>query len=306
MSLLQQNSRKKILMGQDGNSLVLLIAFNVIVYILLNFTKIVYLANNSTEGVFNARVLSWFIVPAQPGVFATRPWTLLSYMFTHNSIWEIISSMLWLWGFGYIMQDLSGNKKLIPVYLYGGFAGSVIFLLTVNLIPSISENVNSVNPLIGAGPALMAIAVATTSLAPRYRIFPMINIPLWVFAGVFALIRIGTVGSGNWGHAAALIAGGLMGYLFVWQLQKGNDWGEWMTDVVNWTDDLFNPEKKNSKKIQPKNQLFYKSNQKPFEKTPHLTQQRIDDLLDKIHHKGYNSLSEEEKEFLKKASKEEF
>jgi hypothetical protein len=133
----------------------------------------------------------------------------------------------------------------------------------------------------------------------------MINIPLWVLTVLFVLIRFSTVGiGGNIGHAAALVTGGLMGYLFVWQLQKGNDWGQWMTDVVNWTDDLFNPEKKKVN-TPPKNQLFYKSKQKPFERTPHVTQQRVDELLDKINNKGYHSLTEEEREFLKKASREE-
>jgi membrane associated rhomboid family serine protease len=304
MSLLQQNSRKRISLGQDGNSLVLLIVFNIIVYILLNFTRMVYMLNNGTADVFESQVLSYIAVPAQPAVFATRPWTLLLYMFSHYKLLELVSSMLWLWGFGYIFQDLAGNKKLIPVYLYGGLAGSVIFLLAVNLIPSLSQNVNSISPLLGAGPALMALAVATTALAPRYKIFPMINIPLWVLTAVFVLIRLGTVEGGNFGHIAALMAGGLVGYVFVWQLQKGNDWSQWMIDVVNWADDLFRPEKKHFKNP-PKNQLFYKSNQKPFEKTPHVTQQRVDDLLDKIHHKGYNSLTEDEKEFLKKASSEE-
>jgi len=40
MSLLQQNSRKKVFLGQDGNSLVLLIIFNVLVYIFLSFINI--------------------------------------------------------------------------------------------------------------------------------------------------------------------------------------------------------------------------------------------------------------------------
>jgi len=304
MSLLQQNNRKKILLGQDGNSLVLLIIVNVIIFIFLSFIKIIYLVNNSTEEVFQAQVLNLLSVPAQPQVFATRPWALLSYMFVHGGIWELITSMLWLWGFGYIFQDLTGNKKLVPVYLYGGLAGSVFFLLTINLIPSLRENVNSVFPLAGAGPALMALAIATTALAPQYRIFPMINIPLWVLTAVFVFLEIGTSGSGNFGHIAALIAGGLMGYVFVWQLQKGNDWGQWMTDVVNWTDDLFNPKKKHIQES-PSKQLFYKSNQKPFKKTPHVTQQRVDDLLDKINNKGYAALTDEEKEFLKKASREE-
>jgi membrane associated rhomboid family serine protease len=304
MSLLQQNSRKRISLGQDGNALVLLIIFNIIVYILLSFTKILYLLNNGTEESFVAQVISYISVPAQPAVFATRPWTLLIYMFAHYQILELVSSMLWLWGFGYIFQNLTGNRKLIPVYIYGGLAGSLFFLLAVNLIPSTRENINSVYPLLGAGPALMALAVATTVLAPRYKVFPRLNIPLWPLTIAFILIRVGTVDIGSFGHIISLVAGGLMGYVFVWQLQKGNDWSQWMTDAVNWADDLFRPEKKHIKNP-PKSQLFYKSNQKPFEKTPHVTQQRVDDLLDKIHHKGYYSLTEEEKEFLKKASREE-
>ncbi len=305
MSLLQQNNRKKILLGQDGNSLLLLIIINVIIFIFLGFIKIIYLVNNSTEGVFQAQVLNLLSVPGPPQVFAARPWALISYMFTHIGIWELITSMLWLWSFGYIFQNLTGNRKLIPVYLYGGLAGSVFFLLTVNLIPVLRENVNSVSPLSGAGPSLMAIAIATTALAPRYRIFPMINIPLWILTALFVLFRLGTVGSGNFSYAAALIAGGLMGYVFVWQLQKGNDWGQWMTDLVNWIDDLFNPQKKQVQEP-PSKQLFYTSTQKPYKKTPHVTQQRIDDLLDKINNKGYHSLTEDEKDFLKKASREEF
>ena len=304
MSLLQQNNRKKILLGQDGNSLVLLIIVNIIIFIILSFIKVVYLTNNSTESAFEGQVLNLLSLPAQPQVFATRPWSLISYIFVHNGIWELITSMLWLWGFGYILQDLTGNKKLIPVYLYGGLAGSVFFLLTVNLIPALRENINSVFPLSGAGPAIMAVAIATTALAPRYRIFPMLNIPLWVLTALFVLFRVGTAGQGNPGYVVALIAGGLMGLIFVWQLQKGNDWGQWMSDCVNWTNDLFNPKKKHVQEA-PSKQLFYKSNQKPFKKTPHVTQQRIDDLLDKINHKGYHALSEEEKDFLKKASREE-
>jgi membrane associated rhomboid family serine protease len=304
MSLLQQNSRKRILLGEDGNALVLLIIFNIIVYVLLNFTKIVYLLNNSTVEVFESQVLSYVAVPPEPQVFASRPWTMLIYMFSHYKLLELVGSMLWLWGFGYIFQSLAGNRRLIPVYIYGGLAGSVFFLLAVNLIPALKANINTNSPLLGAGPALMALAVAITALAPTYKVFPRFNIPLWLLTGTFVVIRFITINDENLGEIAALIAGGLMGYIFIWQLQKGNDWSQWMVDVVHWADDLFSPEKKHIKNP-PKKRLFYKSNQKPYEITPHVTQQRIDDLLDKIHHRGYHSLTEEEKEFLTKASREE-
>ena len=52
-------------------------------------------------------------------------------------------------------------------------------------------------------------------------------------------------------------------------------------------------------------QRFYKETRKPFEKKPHVTQQKLDEILDKINQEGYQSLSDEEKEFLKKASQED-
>jgi DNA-binding IclR family transcriptional regulator len=78
-----------------------------------------------------------------------------------------------------------------------------------------------------------------------------------------------------------------------------------MNNFASWINDLFNPEKKLASKSE-KQKLHYRAHEKPFVKTPHITQQRIDELLDKINQKGYSSLTEEEKEFLKKASAEDY
>jgi len=48
-----------------------------------------------------------------------------------------------------------------------------------------------------------------------------------------------------------------------------------------------------------------KTIRKPYQKTPRITQQKIDELLDKINQQGYSSLSEEERDILKKASQED-
>lgn len=307
MSVLEQNSRRKMLLGQDGNSLTTLLIINAVAFVILNFVKIIYLVTGDTEAVFISQVLNWFTLPANPSIFATRPWTLITYMFTHYSIWLLISNLLWLWCFGYILQDLTGNRKIIPIYLYGGFVGGIFFLLTISAFPALKANINNMAALSGAGPATMALAISTTVLSPKYKIFPLIGggIPLWILTSVFVLIHFTTNGLGQPGYAAAELAGGLMGFVFVWQMQKGNDWSMWMVNLVDWVDDLFNPEKKHQKKSE-KQKHFYKANQQPFQKTPHVTQQRIDELLDKINQKGYHFLSDEEKEFLKKASKEEF
>ena len=307
MSVLEQNIRRKLMLGQEGNSLTTLLIINIVVFVILNFVKIVYLLTGDTEAVFTQHVLNWFTLPANPAILATRPWTLLTYMFTHYSIWLLISNLLWLWCFGYILQDLTGNKKLIPIYLYGGLAGGIFFMLTISAFPGLRANMTNIAPMMGAGPATIALAISTAAISPKYKIFPLINggIPLWILSAIFVLIHFTTSGISNFGFAAADVAGGLMGYVFVWQMQKGNDWSEWMINLVHWVDDLFNPEKKHRRSVE-KQRLYYKTTQQPFQKTPHVTQQRIDELLDKINQKGYHFLSDEEKEFLKKASKEEF
>ncbi|WP_431212971.1 rhomboid family intramembrane serine protease [Puia sp. P3] len=58
-------------------------------------------------------------------------------MFSDLSVWRFIGNMFWLWGFGYILQDLTGNRKLIPIYFYGGVAGGLLFVLAYTVLPGL-------------------------------------------------------------------------------------------------------------------------------------------------------------------------
>ncbi|HEX3025226.1 MAG TPA: rhomboid family intramembrane serine protease [Chitinophagaceae bacterium] len=306
MSVREYKPGRSPLLGQSNNSLVMLIAVNAIIFVALNFLKIVYFLsyddNITAASFFQKQILDWFTLPVATEKLITRPWTIFTYMFSHLSIWALLSTLLWLWGFGFILQDLTGNKKIFPIYIYGGFAGAVCFLLSVNLIPALHQSINLSPSLIGGGAAVMAVAVATTSLATDYRIFPMINggIPLWVLTLIFVAIDYATIASSSGGYAIAHLAGGIIGFVFIRQLRRGNDWSDWMNNFVDWFNNLFNPGKKSINKPVKEKKI-----NKVLQKTSDLTQQRVDELLDKINAKGYNMLTDEEKNFLKEASKEE-
>jgi membrane associated rhomboid family serine protease len=306
MSPQPYKTSRNILLGQDNNALVFLFAVNALVFVFINFVKIIYYLSDIPEEFFYRQILNWLTMPAPFDGFLGRPWTLLTYMFTHHSVWHLLSTSLWLWCFGYILQDLAGNNKLIPIYLYGGLVGGLVFLLGNNMVPVLERGIANTSPLLGAGAAVMAIAVATTTLAPDYRIFPLINggIPLWVLTAIFVAIDFATLASGNGAIAAGHLAGGVVGYLFIHQLRRGRDWGAWMISLMNWFDDLFSPEKKHRTKS-PKDKLHYQSDRKPYQKISNVTQQRLDAILDKINQEGYQYLTDEEKEFLKRASAEE-
>lgn len=302
MSVREQNRRNSIVLGQDNNALTWLIIINAVVFVSLLFIKVIYQVSNGDTQAFQQQIIGTVSLPGNASTFFYRPWTIISYMFSHDSIWYLVSSLLWLWCFGYILQDLAGNSKLFPLYFYGGLVGGVSFLISANFIPSLAQHIQTVSTM-GAAASVMAVAVATTVLAPNYRIFPMLNggIPLWVITLVFIAIDFGTIGITNGAVAIAHITSGLTGFLFVLQLRRGHDWGAWMMQLANWVNDIFNPEKKHGK-----DPYYYKATRRPYEKTPHVTQQKIDELLDKINQQGYHFLTDDEKEFLRKASNEDF
>src|SRR5205085_5810034 len=105
---------------------------------------------------------------------AKKPWTIITHMFYHKGAWHIIGNMLWLWAFGYILQDLTGSKKVIPIFIYGALAGAFAFIIAYHYVPSLKQTVDYANA-VGASAGIMGIAIATTMIAPGYRIFPMLN-----------------------------------------------------------------------------------------------------------------------------------
>jgi len=87
-------------------------------------------------------------------------------------------------------------------------------------------------------------------------------------------------------------------------LRKRIDTSAWINSLYRWAINLFNPDKSN-KNNSVKEKVFYNAgNRSPYHKTSNVTQQRVDEILDKISQKGYSYLTKEEKEILKKASEE--
>ena len=288
--------------------MIALISINGIGFVIPGLIHLVYRIVESPAAAFANEILPWFILPAKLSGLGKAPWTILSYMFVHTGIISTFTNMLWLWAFGSILQDMAGNKKLIPIYLYGGFAGAVVFIASNYAIPQLRPLINF-SFLGGANASIMAVAIATTALAPDYRFFRMLNggIPIWVLTILYVIIDFVSIGNGGSSFHLAHLAGGLAGFMFIVSLRQGHDAGAWMARFYNWFMNLFNPDKKRLTPQKTKEKMFYKTgSQKPFEKRSIITQQRVDEILDKINQKGYSLLSEEEKNILKRAAENEF
>ncbi len=303
--LREDRYRKRMMLGQDGNSLVILLVILAVVFCIFKFIHVALWMSGMTEAelavAYRENIFNWLNLPANLNTLVTRPWTIITYMFMHDGVWHFLGNVLWLWAFGYILQDLTGNRKLIPIFLYGGMAGALVFLLTYNIIPRLPVVGTTLE---GASAGVMAVAIATTVLAPSYRIFPMLNggIPLWVLTIIFVIIDFASIPVSNTGGHIAHLAGAAIGFVFIKQLQRGSDWSDWMNKFFDWVANLFNPAKKEWKKTARQSYYYKTEGTQPFKKIPNITQKRVDDILDKINQRGYRSLTDEEKEILKRAS----
>jgi membrane associated rhomboid family serine protease len=306
MNVKEDNYRKRMYLGQDGNALVQLLVFNAVIFVVLKFVYVCFVMTGASEPAFVSHVFNWFVLPANPEKIAWRPWTLISFMFTDQQLFRFISNMFWLWSFGYILQDLTGNRKLIPIYLYGGIGGAVVYVIAHIVFPSIRAHVDT-DSLYAANCSIAAVAVSTTIISPDYRIFPMISggIPIWILTLVFLLLNFSGVANGDIATYIAYAAGALMGFLFIDQLRRGRDGSLWINQFFDWFGDLFNPDKKKNTKNKKDEFHYNVAGTQPYKKIPNITQKRIDEILDKINQQGYRFLTNEEKEILKRAAEEE-
>ncbi len=306
MSVAEEKRSSKVFLGQDNNALVMLFAINALAFVILKFIHIVYQMSDLNPDAFYPNVFNWFILPVDIHQLGTRPWTLITSMFTHDDIMSVLPAMGWLWVFGYVLQDLTGNRKLVPIYIYGGIAGSLVYIASYYIIPRLQPGLPGAT-LFGSNAAIMAVAIATTTVKPDYRFFPMINggLPLWAVTLVFLVVDLASVPVKDPAKYLAHLAGGGIGFIFIYQMRKGYDWSVWMNSFFDWVNNLFNPGKR-EKERNIKDEFFYKVHgSNPYKRIPNVTQKRIDGILDKINREGYHFLTDEEKDILRRASNED-
>jgi membrane associated rhomboid family serine protease len=310
MEFSEKQYRKKLLVGRGDNNLIMLIGACLVMFVALAFVKALWYFNYGDKAValslFNKNVMGVFAAPADASKLLARPWTLLTSIFiaNNNDFWKVFPNMFWLWAFGYILQDMTGSRKIIPVFIYGALGGTLAFILAYNFIPSLSQQLPYAT-LGGIGCGVMAVAIVTTLVSPSYKLFPMIGggIPLWVMTGLYVVSDFATLSISDTGMLITHVAGALTGFLFIFFLRRGYDASEWMNNFFDWVTNVFEPGRP-AKGKDIRTELFYNSETTPFTKIPKVTQERVDDILDKINQQGYNFLTEEEKDILRRASEE--
>jgi membrane associated rhomboid family serine protease len=204
-------------------------------------------------------------------------WQLLTYQFMHANFTHILFNMFALWMFGMEIENMMGPKKFLTYYLACGLGAGLFQLL---LAPLFSSAMAPMGPTIGASGAILVI---------------------------FEFMSVG--GQSLIAHFAH-IGGAITGLIFILidrrkSFSRKSLFDNFKKPKANssFGSTFRKPDVKRSisnNNVEDAN--FYDINSKTKDEDA-ITQDVIDQILDKISQSGYQNLTEREKKILFEASK---
>jgi membrane associated rhomboid family serine protease len=281
---------------RSGHMITRLIIINVSIFV------VTALLNAFAPSFYQGTLIHWIAVPGDPISLLLKFWTVITYMFVHDGLSHIFWNMLFLYWFGRIVGDMIGDKHILPIYISGGFAGAIAYILSFIFLSGVIGPI-----MVGASAAIMSLVIIAGMINPdkelRLILIGSVKIKFVVLA--FIIMDLIFLGSNTGGHIAHM-GGMLMGWIYFNQIGSGKDIEVRINNIVSWISDLFGSV--SSSRNQSPLTVKYKSDKlktmKDHRSDSEISmQQKVDAILDKINKKGYDSLTDIEKETLYQASK---
>lgn len=279
---------------QSGSILMKLIYINVGIFLLIRLLGVFFVLFNAGDAPF----LRYIQLPASLDGLIAHPWSVVTYMFTHFDILHILFNMMWLYWFGTLFLNYFSERQLGGLYILGGLAGALTFVLSYNFFPYFKE-VSSFSYLMGASASVMAVVFAISFYKKDLEVnLLLIGRLKLIYLAMFTLIiDLLAMTSDNAGGHIAHIGGALLGMLFANRIIVGMDMTAPMNRLLDWVVNLG--------KRKPKMKVTYRraETDQEYNARKHRESVELDEILDKLKRSGYESLSADEKRQLFDASK---
>jgi membrane associated rhomboid family serine protease len=245
-------------------------------------------------------------------------WTLFTYMFVHGSLGHLLLNLLMLYFAGSAVQRRFGSRHFMLIYLLSGIVGAAAEM-AVN-----GYRGDTITTLIGASASAFGLLTALAVVMPEeqitafiYFIIP-VRMRLWTLAKGLFLIQLafGLTGAlfdflpeGLKIAYFAHLGGAALGWFYARSLGYG---GRPMTYASQWQPEHAQTNRQPAMaraRVRPVVDLEQEpakpaSYCKPVDPVESLIEAEVDPLLDKINLHGMDSLTDEEKQRLKRASRE--
>jgi membrane associated rhomboid family serine protease len=218
---MQSDSNQKPLLGADNNTLVALLAVNLVGYVILGLIKVVYYLESLPLEQYYAQIFNPLTLSKN---WLQQPWSLFTYNWMHDGFWILFANMIWLSVFSYLLQLKGANKHLFPIYFYAGLLGGLVFLI-----------VGANQALLGAGVSVTALVVAAIFYMPNYKFLSNMGggLPLWILGIIYLLLQSYFLLAAPIAVNIAHFFGGLSGAIYILLLKRDKDLGKWMHRLLH-------------------------------------------------------------------------
>jgi len=293
---------------------------------LLIINGIMYLATVvfKTRGIDLAGIFGLHFFTAQN----FEIWQPITYMFMHGNFGHLFFNMFALWMFGATLENTWGQQKFFIYYMVCGIGAGLIQLLVIGLqihslsqtlspeiVQMIQENgtqllregknyvgemgtlnraINAVT--VGASGSVFGLLLAFGMMFPNSVIYIYFLLPIkakW-FVIIYGALELfyGVAGTNDGIAHFAHLGGMLFGFFLILYWNKGNRFFKVKIPAF---------QKKRNKKYTISSNYHYEPHHLSDEEYNYQKKQneeKINRILDKISKNGYESLTQEEKEFL--------
>ncbi len=289
---------KQLFLGK--NVLSRLILINTSIFVIVNLVGLFSILFNYTEPGDLSPLSKLMALPADISLLATKPWTIITYMFLHEGFFHLLMNMIMLYFGGLIFQEYLSQAKLLWTYIIGGIVGGLFFILSFNFFP-VFNSIASISIAMGASASVLAIIIAISTYVPDYTVhlFLLGRLKLKYLAIVFIAIDVLSISAENPGGHIAHLGGAFWGFIYAFSLKNGNDvykvFYKFRLPKFTWS-------KKETKFSTSRPKSGRPLSDDEYNVRRAASQEEIDKILDKISKSGYSSLSKHEKELLFKTS----
>lgn len=282
---------------KNGGILSSLMLINIVIFLLINiynlYLKLMNYALVENAGFSKNTLTYWLSIPAQKESLLERPWTVITYMFTHQAFFHIFFNMFLLYVFGRLFLRFLSKYQLLKTYLFGGIAGAAFFVAAYNFFPAFT-GVKEYALALGASASVMAVVVTICAYIPNYevRLLFIGSIKMKWIAIAYVLIDLISIdGSNPGGHIAHLGGASFAVFYVLYMKIREHFYNKMKTPFSG----ISFGKKKSKFKTQRGGRPI---SDEEYNRRKAIKQAKIDAILEKISKEGYSNLSEKEKKLL--------
>ncbi len=256
--------------------------------------------SNATPQTQSSFLWSWGHFSVAAGVEQLQLWRFVSFQFLHANGHHLLVNMLGLFFFGHFAERWWGSRRFLCYYLATGVAGALFYVALFYLgffgndpIPIGGGQTvpASYIPMVGASAGIFGILACVAVIAPNLRVLLFFVLPMSMRTFAIGALGISVIvilfNLDNAGGEAGHLGGAILGFILMknpWLLSFISD-----EAMLSRRRPVVDATIVREKKLRPRINID-------------MDDSEVDRILDKVSHEGLQSLTEHERDILKRVA----